>query len=214
MMGSIYNFNMVAGTYDDFYKTKTGKKIDTEEKQCVKKFLDTIPKGEILELGSGTGHWSKWLSEQGFEVLGIDISEKMLEKAKEKNIPNSTFKAMNMFDLNFDDNSKDAIIAITSLEFSTDPDKTFSEIKRVLKPEGHFIAAVLNSKSIIGINKKDNPTFANANFFSLDGLKKRLQKIGTPKFCKAAYLNENFEITADDKNTEPAMIVGFVKNNQ
>ena len=210
-MKSIFNFDTQANTYDEYYLTDLGLAIDKSEKECVKKFLDIIPKGNILELGCGTGHWSKWISEQGFEVQGIDISEKMLEKARSKQIPNCKFEIMSMTDLNFEDESVDNIIAVTSLEFSIDLDKTFSEIKRVLKPNGFFIAAVLNSNSVIGINKKDNPTFADANFFSSEELNFRLERFGETKICNAAFLNNKFEL---DKNSEPAMIVGCVKNTK
>ena len=133
----------------------------------------------------------------------------MLEKADSKNIPNSKFELMSMTDLKFEDASVDNIIAITSLEFSIDLDKTFLEVKRVLKSGGIFIAAVLNSNSVIGRNKKDNPTFVDANFFSKQELKERLSQFGNPEFCEAAHLNDKFEI---DSSSEPAMIVGFVKN--
>jgi len=211
-MKSLYNFNKQAETYDEYYNSEIGKRIDQEEKKCVKQFLDKQVKGKILELGSGTGHWSKWISEQGFQVHGIDIAEEMLEKAKSKNILNSEFEIMSMTDLKFKDNSIDSIIAITSLEFSIDLDKTFSEIKRVLKPNGYLITAVLNSKSIIGVHKKNNTTFADANFFTKTQLKKRLEKFGNPEFSEAAYLNDKFEIIETKNDVEPAMIVGFVEN--
>lgn len=211
-MESIFNFNTQSSSYDDYYSTELGLAIDKSEKKCVKKFLDKITNKTILELGCGTGHWSEWISEQGFDVHGIDVAEKMLEKAESKNIPNSKFELMSMTDLKFEDESVDNIIAVTSIEFSIDLDKTFSEIKRVLKPNGYFIAAVLNSKSVIGINKKDNPTFVDANFFTLEELSLRLQTFGKPYFCNAAFLNDKFEIDLDLK-TEPAMIVGCVKKN-
>ena len=207
-MNSLFDFNTEANTYDDYYKTNFGKKIDESQKECVKSFLNKINKGKILELGSGTGHWSEWLLEQGFEVFGIDIAEKMLEIAKSKNLQNCTFEKMSMTDLSFEDNSVENIIAITSLEFSIDLDKTFSEIKRVLKPEGYFIAAVLNSNSIIGRTKSNNPTFSNANFFTEEELLLRLSEFGTPSVCKSAFINDNFEI---DDEGEATMIVGFVR---
>ena len=211
-MESLYNFNLKAYSYDAYYESPLGKQIDIEEKNCVKKFLDKISQRKILELGSGTGHWTKWLSEEGFTVHAIDIAEEMMAIAKQKNIPNSSFEIMSMTNLKFTDNSIDNIIAITSLEFSVDLARTFSEIKRVLKPQGHFIAAVLNSKSTIGINKNKNTTFANANFFTKEELLDRMKKIGSPKICKAAFLNEKFEVIEESENSEPAMFVASAVN--
>jgi len=210
-MKSLFNFDIEANTYDEYYKTEFGSRIDSQQKECVRTFLEKIPNGNILELGSGTGHWSEWISKLGFKVHGIDISEKMLEKSKSKNIPNCRFDKMSMSDLQFDDNSIDNIIAVTSLEFSIDLDKTFSEIKRVLKKGGSFIAAVLNEESIIGRTKKDNPIFRNANFFTEKELITRLSSFGTPSICKTAFINDNFEIDGRGKAT---MIVGFVSVNK
>jgi len=210
-MKSLFDFNSQAETYEDYYLTEQGKAIDKSEKDCVKSFLDEFPKTNILELGCGTGYWSKWFVELGFSVYGIDIADKMLQKARSKELQNCEFVNMSMTELEFEDNSIENIIAITSLEFSSDLDETFSEIKRVLKPNGNFVAAVLNSNSVIGLNKKNNPTFANANFFSMDSLKSRLSEFGNPQFCKAAFLNEKFDIDIEE-NCEPAMLVGYVKN--
>jgi ubiquinone/menaquinone biosynthesis C-methylase UbiE len=210
-MNSLFDFNTQASTYDDYYKSEFGRRIDESQKECVNSFLEKILKGKILELGSGTGHWSEWLASHGFEVLGIDIADGMLNQAKNKKLSNCTFQKMSMTDLEFNDNSVENIIAITSLEFSTDLEKTFSEIKRVLRPNGNFIAAVLNADSIIGRTKKDNPTFKNANFFTEEELVSRLSEFGLPRICKAAFINDNFEI---DNKGDATMLVGWVSLNQ
>lgn len=51
------------------------------------------PAGEILDIGCGGGMPnSKYLSERGFRLTGIDAAEKMIEIAKESKIPNATFE--------------------------------------------------------------------------------------------------------------------------
>ena len=42
----------------------------------------------ILDVGVGTGRFSKPLQDAGFEVVGIDVSKKMIKKAKEKGMRN------------------------------------------------------------------------------------------------------------------------------
>ena len=43
-----------------------------------------VPSGILLELGCGTGSMTELLAEQGYDMIGIDNSEEMLELAAEK----------------------------------------------------------------------------------------------------------------------------------
>jgi cyclopropane fatty-acyl-phospholipid synthase-like methyltransferase len=72
------------------------------------------PGGKILDIGCGTGFpIAKYLSEQGFIVTGIDISEKLLQKAIDRNLPNTKLYLCDFFD--FEPRDKyDGIIAFDS----------------------------------------------------------------------------------------------------
>ena len=99
-------------------------------------------KGKILEVGIGTGENIGYYNKNA-EVIGIDFSEKMLEKAREKLIKsgkkNITLKQMDAENLNFKDDSFDYVV--TSCVFCSVPDPTrgLEEIRRVLKPTGRLI---------------------------------------------------------------------------
>ena len=99
-------------------------------------------KGKILEVGIGTGENIGYYDKNA-EVIGIDFSEKMLEKAREKLIKsgkkNITLKQMDAENLNFKDDSFDYVV--TSCVFCSVPDpiKGLEEIRRVLKPTGRLI---------------------------------------------------------------------------
>lgn len=41
-----------------------------------------VPPGRVLEIGSGTGTNAVWLAAQGMDVIGIDIAERAIEKAR------------------------------------------------------------------------------------------------------------------------------------
>jgi len=64
----------------------------------------------ILDVGVGTGRFSKPLQDAGFEVVGIDVSEKMVKKAKEKGVKNLILS--DACSLPFRDNVFDATICI------------------------------------------------------------------------------------------------------
>ena len=97
----------------------------------------------ILEVGCGTGTNSIHLAEKfGCHVVGIDISEKMIEQAKEKvTSMNMTDKAEFMvgdaYNLQFENNSFDAVITIFVSQFLDLP-RAFKEFKRVLKAGGYI----------------------------------------------------------------------------
>jgi len=66
-----------------------------------------------LDIGCGFGYISKYLSDQGFRVTGIDISENLLKKAIDQKIPNATFYLCDFFE--FDPKEKyDGVIAFDS----------------------------------------------------------------------------------------------------
>ena len=60
--------------------------IDTLHKIILAKYLLLDKNEKILDFGCGTGRFTSWLKERGFKVVGIDITEEMLDVAK-KHIP-------------------------------------------------------------------------------------------------------------------------------
>ena len=72
-------FGELADYYDLLYEDKNYSK---ELKFIEKSFPEGAKK--ILELGCGTGSYTKLLLEKGYDVTSIDISEKMLNIARKK----------------------------------------------------------------------------------------------------------------------------------
>jgi ubiquinone/menaquinone biosynthesis C-methylase UbiE len=197
-----FNFDFAADEYDKFYDDPAGMLIDDLEKKMIGKLIKKLNGRLLVELGSGTGHWTSFFADKGFSVVGLDISSKMIEYAVRKNIPGSVFINHNIQHLPFADNSVENIAAIASIEFVENQDMVFSEIKRVLKPGGSFIIGCLNINSIIGKNKSQNEIFKDAEFFSADSLNDRLSKIGSPEIYGCVLMNEKNEITDDQADEE------------
>jgi 2-polyprenyl-3-methyl-5-hydroxy-6-metoxy-1,4-benzoquinol methylase len=56
----------------------------------------TPSEGVVLDVGCGNGIISRGLGAQGFNVYGIDVSDKAIEKARSKNTyPNVRFDVIN-----------------------------------------------------------------------------------------------------------------------
>ncbi len=97
---------------------------------------------DVLDVGCGTGVLSLLLAEIGHNVTGIDLSNGMLGKAKEKadtqNL-RAEFRIGDAENLSFEDETFDAVINRHLLWTLPDPKQAISEWKRVLKPGGRVL---------------------------------------------------------------------------
>ena len=94
------------------------------------------PGMSVLEVGCGTGYFTKELVKKGAQIIAIDISEDLLEVARrEISSSNVIFKLENAYSLKFKDSSFDTIVG-SSVLHHLEVDKALSEFKRVLKPNG------------------------------------------------------------------------------
>jgi demethylmenaquinone methyltransferase/2-methoxy-6-polyprenyl-1,4-benzoquinol methylase len=98
-------------------------------------------RGKVLEVGVGTGRNLKYYP-AGCRIIGIDKSEGMLQKAKEKAeyMKNITLYPMDAEQLEFPDNSFDYVVTTFALCTIPDPVKALKEMRRVLKPSGKLIS--------------------------------------------------------------------------
>ena len=195
----------IARNYDEYYKTKFGKKVDEAEKKIINSLIENITPGNILDIGCGTGHWSVFLSEKGFGVTGIDISDAMLDLAKNK-YPGMNFLKGNSQNLPFNNNSFDAVLSVTMLEFVDNIEKAVDEMYRVLKNSGYIIVGCLNKNSVIGKNKSNDPVFKNAVFLSTDMLHKVFHQFEITEIKTGVHLNDDYSFSDITENTEPAFI--------
>jgi len=128
------------------YDTHYGHGIKTlEERTAWKRILgDALPGStlDILDVGCGTGEISLVLAEMGHNVHGIDLSEKMLArariKAKESNLK-TKFSMGDAENLNFDEGKFDAVVSRHLLWTLPSPTKAMNEWKRVLKNGGTIV---------------------------------------------------------------------------
>jgi SAM-dependent methyltransferase len=108
--------------------------------------LGPINSGEsVLDIGCGAGFdlivASRFAGPEG-KVCGIDLTPEMVEKA-EKNlamtgVQNGTVVQAGAEEIPYEDNTFDVVISNGVLNLSPMKEKSFSEIYRVLKPEGRL----------------------------------------------------------------------------
>lgn len=99
--------------------------------------------GRVLEVGVGTG-LSLPDYDQRLEIVGIDLSPEMLDKAREKvseeNLHNVTgLHEMDASELTFPTGSFDTVVAMYVMTVVPDPEKVMRELARVCKVGGEVI---------------------------------------------------------------------------
>jgi len=180
---SYFNYDEVANSYDSWYTDRRGAMYDRLEKKLIANFLSSETEGrKLLEIGCGTGHWSRFFSQLGFEVTGLDISERMINTALEKGIPNVSFHMGDGHLLPFQDNTFDLTAAITTLEFVRDAEVVLREIVRCTRKPGRILLGMLNGLSTVNRQKQrrgrpGNP-YAAARLFSPVELREFLEPYG------------------------------------
>jgi phosphatidylethanolamine/phosphatidyl-N-methylethanolamine N-methyltransferase len=97
---------------------------------------------QILEVGIGTG-LNLPLYPPNCRIVGIDLSEEMLQKACERlgelALDNVTLKAMDATIMDFGDNEFDSAVATYTISAVPDPVAVLREMRRVVKPGGNIV---------------------------------------------------------------------------
>jgi SAM-dependent methyltransferase len=110
------------------------------------------PKGLVLDLACGTGRHTIALTKLGFEMVGLDISAKLLRLAKQKNSPIHLVRA----DIRFLPFKKGVFFGSISMDTSLgylptedDDRKAFMELRKVVKHDAVVVLDLFNRDQII-----------------------------------------------------------------
>ena len=109
---------------------------------------------EVLSIGCGPAIIESGLSERGFRVTGLDVSQEAWDCAPD-HIRTIAGRAE---DMNFPKSSFDAVIYVASLQFIEDYRKAVEKTAQVLRPAGKLIVMLLNPHSAFFKEKAQDPT--------------------------------------------------------
>jgi trans-aconitate methyltransferase len=104
----------------------------------VVELLQPLPGERILDLGCGTGHLTKKISESGTQVVGVDASPSMIGQARQ-NFPNLRFVLQDAAEMTFD-GEFNAVFSNAALHWMLDPAAVVKAVVKALKPGGRFVA--------------------------------------------------------------------------
>ncbi len=113
----------------------------------VAKLLSPLAGTRVLDYGTGSGKFARFLHREGASVIGVDISKEMIAAAETRE-DGILYAHITSGDLSlFPDGSFDAVVANFVLCMIESPDeilKITKEAHRVLKPDGKFIILHVN----------------------------------------------------------------------
>lgn len=125
-------FDRISEVYDETREPLTAEAVDK-----VASFLRSDGSRSVLEVGVGTGRIAGPLSKKRIDIVGVDLSRRMLEKAKAKGLCNLALADANL--LPFGDGNFDAVLMAHVLHLLEDPAKTFGRVARSARNEAVVI---------------------------------------------------------------------------
>lgn len=152
-------FNNISKKYDLLNRLMT-MRIDVIWRKKAIKLLQAIQPQTILDVATGTGDFAiesiKILRPK--KIIGVDISQGMLEVAKEKIVKKGLQEVFEVQlgdseNLQFADNSFDAVTVAFGVRNFEDLEKGLAEIHRVLKPGGKAIILELSNPTAFPIKQ-------------------------------------------------------------
>jgi SAM-dependent methyltransferase len=132
----------------EFYAARLADALDRmpAERAVLGLFCDlTLAAGigtSVGDIGCGTGRLEPYLAAKGLSPRGIDLSPEMIRVAR-RDHPGFGFDVADLRDLPFEDASLAGAACWYSLMYLAPPDRpaAFSELARVVKPDGYLVTA-------------------------------------------------------------------------
>jgi ubiquinone/menaquinone biosynthesis C-methylase UbiE len=136
------DYDSISKVYDQV------REEELEELQSLLSGIEVCEDTTILDIGCGTGNYTRLIEQiTNAKVYGLDASEGMLSKAKEKN-QNITFLLGDACNLPFEDNYFSFIYMTDVIHHIQDIDKMFCEICRTLRASGKVCIVTQSHKQI------------------------------------------------------------------
>lgn len=164
-------------TYEAWYHTPRGRWIGDREFILLQSLLRTPKGGSLLDVGCGTGHFSRRFSRSGLSVTGIDPAPAVLKFARTQG-DDIHYMQGNALELPFADNSFDYTVAVTSLCFIEDPLLALREMWRVTRHT--LVLGLLNRHSLLHWRKQGQGGYSGARWDTAGEVLKEWIPVFTP----------------------------------
>lgn len=137
--------------YDAWYDTPRGRWIGDTEWALLRSALELCAGDSVLDVGCGTGRFTRRAAAEGARVIGVDLDEVALEFARRQGQGDQQFVHGDATSLPFEDRSFDKVMSVTALCFVQQWPRAVAEIVRVCRRR--FVLGLLNHYSVLRLQK-------------------------------------------------------------
>ena len=131
----------------DWYKNTLRQWVDDQS---------IVAKNKALEVGCAAGALTAYIAKSGCVPTGVDFSSEMIELAKLKNI-DIDFLVASVFDLPFETDSFDVVMAASLVNIVDDKNKAIEELSRTCKKGGSITilvpSAEFNDENLLSLQE-------------------------------------------------------------
>jgi SAM-dependent methyltransferase len=156
-----YSATIDPGDYEAWYQSPRGRWIAGREFALLQALLPAQAGDRLLDVGCGTGHFSRRFQSSGLQVTGLDPDPAMLAFARAQT-DGVRYLQGRSERLPFVDGEFDYAAAITSLCFVADPRRALAELWRVSRHG--VVLGLLNRHSLLYRQKRGSGSYAGARW--------------------------------------------------
>jgi SAM-dependent methyltransferase len=142
---------MTPEQYDGWYRTPRGSWIGESEFRLLYGLLRPAPGASVIDVGCGTGYFSRRFALAGHPVTGIDRDREMLEIARKQRVAGERYVEADALSLPFGGGEFDYCICVTALCFMADEARALAEMLRVTRRR--LALGLLNRRSVLYLEK-------------------------------------------------------------
>jgi len=157
--------NSDPASYEAWYHTSRGRWIGQREFALLEKLLSPRSGASLLDVGCGTGYFSRRFAATGLQVTGVDPDPAMLAVARQQGTGIGYVEG-DAQALPFAAAVYEYASAVTSLCFVPDPQRALQEMWRVARRG--VVLGVLNRRSLLYYRKRRGPGYAGARWDDRD----------------------------------------------
>ncbi len=160
--------------YNAWYDTTRGAWIAQREFQLMMSMMQPEPGASLLDIGCGTGHFSRLFAARKLEVTGIDPDSASIDFAKSHSAKETYVKG-DARQLPYNNNSFDYCSAVTSLCFVSEPEQALLEMWRISRKG--VMLGLLNRDSLLYRERNSHPGYATARWDDTKGALNWINKL-------------------------------------